>query len=61
VKGGNVKVGSVKGGNGAAKERREREKAGTWPLLDISITNIVWCMAYKREVVGGVVYCAIYV
>jgi len=30
-----------------------------WPLHDIVIANIVWCMAYKREVVGGVVYCAI--
>jgi len=24
---------------------------------DIVITNIVWCMAYQREVEGGVVYC----
>ena len=22
----------------------------TWPLHDIAITNIVWCMAHKREV-----------
>ena len=26
-----------------------------WPLHDVDITNIVWCMAYK----GGVVYCTI--
>ena len=31
----------------------------TWPSHDIAITNIVWCMAYKRGVGGGVVYCAI--
>jgi len=24
-----------------------------WPLQDIVITNIVWCMAYTREVGGG--------
>jgi len=24
-----------------------------WPLYDIGITNIVWCMAYTREVGGG--------
>jgi len=24
-----------------------------WPLHDIGITNIVWCMAYKRGVGGG--------
>jgi len=28
-----------------------------WPLHDIVIANIVWCMAYKREVGGGVGYC----
>jgi len=30
-----------------------------WPLHDIVITNIVWCMVYKIEVEGGVVYCSI--
>jgi len=25
----------------------------TWPLHDIIITNLVWCMAYLREVEGG--------
>jgi len=24
-----------------------------WPLHDIVITNIVWCMPYKREVEEG--------
>jgi len=24
-----------------------------WPLHEIVITNIIWCMAYKREVEGG--------
>jgi len=28
-----------------------------WPLHDIVITNIVWCVAYKREIEGGVVCC----
>jgi len=25
----------------------------TWPLHNIAITNIVWCMAYNRGVGGG--------
>jgi len=29
----------------------------TWPLQDIVLTNIVWCIAYTREVERGVVYC----
>jgi len=33
----------------------------SWPLHDIVITNIVWCIAYKREVGRGVVYCPIIV
>jgi len=32
-----------------------------WPLYDIAITNIVLCMAYKRGVGGGGVYCAMVV
>jgi len=32
-----------------------------WPLQDIAITNIVWCIAYTREFEGGVVYCPIIV
>ena len=31
------------------------------PLHDIVITNIVWCIDYKREFGGGVVYCRIIV
>jgi len=31
----------------------------TWPLHDIAITNIVWCMTYIRGLGGGVVYYAI--
>jgi len=31
----------------------------SWPLHDIVIANIVWCMAYTREVGGGVLYCPI--
>jgi len=29
-----------------------------WPSHDITITNIVWCMAYTGGVGGGGVYCA---
>jgi len=32
-----------------------------WPSHDIVITNIVWCIAYKRSVGGGVVDCPIIV
>ena len=32
-----------------------------WLLQEIAIANIVLCMAYKRGVGGGVVYCAIVV
>jgi len=32
-----------------------------WPLHEIFITNSVWCIVYKREFVGGVVYCPIIV
>jgi len=31
------------------------------PLHDIVITNIVWCIAYTREVGRGVSYCSIIV
>ena len=34
---------------------------GGWPLHDLVITNIVWCIAYKREVARGVIYCPIIV
>ena len=33
--------------------------ASSWPLHDIVMTNMVWCIAYKREFGGGVVYCLI--
>jgi len=33
----------------------------SWPLQDIVITNIVWCMAFTREVEKAVVYCPIVV
>jgi len=29
------------------------ESTQSWPLRDIGITNIVWCMVYQREVGGG--------
>jgi len=32
-----------------------------WALHDIAIANIVWCVAYKRGVSWGVVYCALVV
>jgi len=30
-----------------------RGLAANWPLHDIAITNIAWCMAYKRGVGGA--------
>jgi len=32
-----------------------------WPLQDIVIAKIVWCIAYTREVGRGVLYCSIIV
>jgi len=32
---------------------------GAWPLHDIGNLNIVWCIAYTREVERGVLYCPI--
>jgi len=32
-----------------------------WPLHDIAMTTIVWCMAHTKSGSGGVVYCAIVV
>jgi len=52
------------GGKAARRGRRcstPGEYISDWPLHDIVITNIVWCIAYKREVGGGVVYCPIVV
>jgi len=37
---------------------RSRVEERDWPLHDIVITNIVWCMAYQREVEGGGSYIA---
>jgi len=34
------------------------DHGAAWPLHDIAITNIVWCIAHKRGVGGGVVKCA---
>jgi len=31
----------------------ERGSAADWPLHNIAITNIVWCIAYKPGVGGG--------
>jgi len=36
-----------------------RQSTPPWPLHDIAITNVVWCMTYTKEGRGGVVYCAI--
>ena len=30
-----------------------------WPVHDFVITNIVGCLAYKRKIEGGGVYCPI--
>jgi len=40
---------------------RGQQWVSTWPLHDIVIANIVWCIAYKREVGRGVLYCPIIV
>jgi len=34
---------------------------GAWSLHNIVITNLVWCMAYKREVGEGLVCYSIVV
>ena len=31
----------------------------TWPLHDIAIANIVWCLAYESGVGDGTIHCAI--
>ena len=41
----------TRGGRGS-----QRRNTGGWPLHDIGITNIVWRIAFKREVGRGVVY-----
>jgi len=35
--------------SGETPDARGRRRAAAWPLHDIGITNIVWCIAYKRE------------
>jgi len=48
--------------SGARRHGRGAVPRGGWPSHDIVITNIVWCIAYKREFGGGgVVYCPIIV
>jgi len=37
------------------------ERVEYWPLHDIVITDIVWCIAYKREVGRGVLYSPVIV
>jgi len=44
-----------------AARGRPLSDSAIWPLDEIVITNIVWCIAYKREFGGGVVYCPIIV
>jgi len=39
----------------------EAGRSLVWPLHDIAMINIGWCMAYQRGFGGGVVYCAIVV
>jgi len=36
-------------------------RAPIWPLHDIAITDMIWCMALKGRVGGGGVYCAMVV
>jgi len=36
-------------------------QAVNWPLNDVGIANIVWCIAYTREFGGGVAHCPIIV
>jgi len=50
----------LKFGRGATSQRAGYSldlRTGLYTILQFP--NIVWCMAYKREVGGGVVYCAI--
>ena len=58
--------GMVRSTGTGASLLRSRARNGSGPgstlaLHDIVITNIVWCMAYKGQVRGGVVYCPIVV
>jgi len=52
-----------------ASHTAQKEKSATasfghgsaWPLHNIAIPNIVWCVAHKKVVAGGGVFCAIVV
>jgi len=46
---------------GLGRRRDRRWPTVIWPLHDIVITNMVWCIAYRREVGRGVVYSPIIV
>jgi len=46
-------------GHGTVGGELHSTMGNTWPLHDIVVTNIVWCIAYTREVGRGVVYCGI--
>jgi len=35
------------------REAKKNDKAVVWPLHNIAITNMVWCMVYNRGVGGG--------
>ena len=37
---GNLRIAREKG-----RKRAGKRRAGSWPLHDIAITNIIWCMA----------------
>jgi len=41
------------GWDGVRVNPRYRSSEITWPLHDIVITNIIWSIAYTREVEGG--------
>jgi len=57
---GDYRIRTVIGGGVAAwsvMEAGVRDGVDIWPLHNIAITNIVWCMAYQRRV-GGASYIA---
>jgi len=41
--------------------KSQKNNVTGWPLYDIAITIMVWCMADKRGSWGGVINCAIFV
>jgi len=44
---------NLKDSHGFTAFRYANERRNSWPLHDIFFTNLVWCMAYTREVEGG--------